>query len=104
MNYRKQVSQRDIAREAGLCIATVSRVLTGKADATDCVSPKTRQKVREVAERLGYRLNVAGRMLRLGKSNAVGLLFSASSALYMELVPRLQRQLFLRGDVALCGF
>ncbi len=100
----KSVSQRDIAKEAGLCIATVSRVLTGKAEATGCVSPKTIRKVREAAERLGYRLNIAGRMLRLGRSDAVGLLFSAASALYMELVPRLQRQIFLRGRVALCGF
>ncbi len=100
----KAVSQRDIAKEAGLCIATVSRVLTGKADATGCVSPKTIRKVREAAARLGYRLNVAGRMLRLGRSDAVGLLFSSSSALYMELVPRLQRHISARGRVALCGF
>ena len=100
----KSVSQRDIAKEAGLCIATVSRVLTGKADATGCVSPGTCRKVREAAARLGYRLNIAGRMLRLGRSDAVGLLFSAASNLYMELVPRLQRQVFMRGRVALCGF
>lgn len=101
---QRTIGQRDIAKEAGLCIATVSRVLTGKADATGCVRPETRQRVREAAERLGYRLNIAGRMLRLGRSDAVGLLFSAASDFYMELVPRLQRQLFLRGRVALCGF
>lgn len=100
----KTVSQRDIAKDTGLCIATVSRVLTGKADATGCVSPETCRKVRESAARLGYRLNIAGRMLRLGRSDAVGLLFSAASNLYMELVPRLQRQIFLRGRAAICGF
>ena len=100
----KAVSQRDIAKDTGLCIATVSRVLTGKADATGCVSPGTCRTVRESAARLGYRLNIAGRMLRLGRSDAVGLLFSAASNLYMELVPRLQRQIFLRGRAAICGF
>ena len=99
----KSVSQRDIAREAGLCIATVSRVLTGKADRLGGVTPETCRKVREAAARLGYRLNVAGRMLRLGKSNAVGLLFSAESALYMELLGHLQRELFRRGFVAIAG-
>ncbi len=98
------VGQRDIAKEAGLCIATVSRVLTGKADETGCVRPETRRRVREAAERLGYKLNFAGRMLRLGRSDAIGLLFSAASDLYMELVPRLQHQIFLRGRVAICGF
>ena len=99
----KSVSQRDIAREAGLCIATVSRVLTGKADRLGGVTPETCRRVREAAARLGYRLNVAGRMLRLGKSNAVGLLFSAESALYMELLGHLQRELFQRGFVAIAG-
>ena len=99
----KSVSQRDIAREAGLCIATVSRVLTGKAERLGGVTPETCRKVREAAARLGYRLNVAGRMLRLGKSNAVGLLFSAESALYMELLGHLQRELFRRGFVAIAG-
>ncbi len=102
--FEKTVSQRDVAREAGLCIATVSRVLTGKADRLGGVTPETCRRVREAAARLGYRLNVAGRMLRLGRSDAIGLLFSAASALYMELVPRLQRELFRRGHVAVCGF
>ena len=37
----------DIAREANVSIATVSRVLNGKPN----ISPKTAQRVREVLER-----------------------------------------------------
>ena len=41
----------DVAREAGVSLMTVSRVVNHKED----VSPKTRQRVLEVIERLGYR-------------------------------------------------
>ncbi|MGD9955764.1 MAG: LacI family DNA-binding transcriptional regulator [Candidatus Nanopelagicales bacterium] len=41
---------RDIAREAGVSTATVSRALRGLPN----VDPVTREKVRQVAERLDY--------------------------------------------------
>ena len=100
----RSVSQMEIARRLGISIATVSRVLSGKADTVRCVAPGTIKKVRDTAARLGYRMNFAGRMLRTRRANAVGLLFSSMAPSYLELVTELQRQLFARGYAALCGF
>ena len=45
------VSIRDIAREAGVTVGTVSRALNNYPD----VSPTTRERIVETAQRLGYR-------------------------------------------------
>ena len=66
------VTIRDVAREAGVSITTVSHALTGYPD----VSLKTREKVQEVARRLGYRPNVNGRSLASRKSNCIALVIS----------------------------
>jgi LacI family transcriptional regulator len=49
----KIVTIRDVAREAGVSITTVSRVLNERAD----VDPNTRQRVQQVISRLGYLRN-----------------------------------------------
>ena len=51
---------RDVAQEEGVSLTTVSHALTGYKD----VSEKTRQKVMEVARRLDYMPDEAGRSLR----------------------------------------
>lgn len=52
---------RDVAREAGVSIATASYVLNDKPGK---VSAETRSRVQAVAERLGYRLHPGARQLR----------------------------------------
>lgn len=47
----QQITLKAIAEETGFTVATVSRALSGK----DRLAPATRAKVREAAERLGYR-------------------------------------------------
>jgi DNA-binding LacI/PurR family transcriptional regulator len=49
--------------------STVSLVLAGKAEGR--VKPETGQAVRDAAERLGYRPNLAARNLRLGRTRTV---------------------------------
>jgi LacI family transcriptional regulator len=63
---------KTIAGETGLAIATVSRALK---DASD-IGEETKRRVREVAERLGYRPNRAGVRLRTGKTNVIALVMS----------------------------
>jgi DNA-binding LacI/PurR family transcriptional regulator len=60
---------RDVAAAAGVSITTVSDALNGKGRLPD----ETRTKVREVAERLGYRPSAAARTLRTGRSGLIGL-------------------------------
>jgi DNA-binding LacI/PurR family transcriptional regulator len=53
----ERVSIRDVAREAGVSVTTVSHALNGKGR----LNVDTRRRVREVADRLGYRPNPAAR-------------------------------------------
>ncbi len=64
------VTIKDVAREAGVSVATVSRVWTD----ADCVSPETRQRVAEVAARLGYSPHGAARSLITRTTFALGVL------------------------------
>ncbi|QAT50050.1 LacI family transcriptional regulator [Caproiciproducens sp. NJN-50] len=61
---------KDVAKEAGVSIATASRVLNNP----DKVASKSRKKVLEVVERLGYSSNLMAKSLRQEKLNAIAVL------------------------------
>lgn len=61
---------KDVAREAGVSVATVSRVFNDSG----LVSEDTRRTVREVAERLNYWPNGVARSLITNRTHAVGVL------------------------------
>lgn len=60
----------DVARDAGVSIATVSRVF-GRPDA---VAAPTRERVRAAADALGYAPNTSARALVRGRTGHLGLL------------------------------
>jgi DNA-binding LacI/PurR family transcriptional regulator len=60
-----------VARRAGVSQSTVSLVLSGKSAGR--ISSRTEAAVRRAAEELGYRPNVAARVLRTGTARTVGL-------------------------------
>jgi LacI family transcriptional regulator, galactose operon repressor len=60
---------RDVADRAGVSIATVSRVLNDRAD----VSQETRERVREVAEAVGYSADPAARGLVTQRTQLVAV-------------------------------
>ncbi len=60
----------DVAREAGVGVGTVSRVLNGSRQ----VTPATLQRVKEVMERLGYRPNPIAQRLRSRRSHTIEVL------------------------------
>jgi LacI family transcriptional regulator len=64
------ITIKDVAREAGVSVATVSRVYTG----ADRVSEPTRLRVREVGRRLGYSPHGAARSLITRKTSTLGVL------------------------------
>lgn len=61
---------KDISKEAGVDVATVSRALSGSYG----VHKATRERVVAVAKRLNYRVNLMARELAVGKSHTLGLL------------------------------
>src|SRR6187399_2218698 len=60
---------RDVARQAGVSIATVSAALNGKGQ----VSEETRRRVWAAAAAVGYAPNAIARSLRLGRSRLIGV-------------------------------
>ncbi|MCE7791413.1 catabolite control protein A [Salipaludibacillus sp. CUR1] len=72
----------DVAREAGVSMATVSRVVNGNPN----VKPTTRKKVLEAIERLGYRPNAVARGLASKRTTTVGVIIpDISSTFFSEL-------------------
>lgn len=67
-----KVSIRDVAAEAGVSPTTVSHALNEVGSAR--ISEQTRQRVRETAERLGYRPSRVARALRTQRTQLVGFL------------------------------
>jgi LacI family transcriptional regulator len=65
-----RVTIREVADEAGVSIATVSRVLNGRDD----VAPETRELVSRVIQERGYIANRGARGLSAGRTGLVGLL------------------------------
>ena len=80
----------DIAREAGVSIATVSRVLNNP----EIVKTETRERVLEVVNRREYVPDSMARSLMTKRSKTVGVLIvSISNAYYMEITEAIQRRL-----------
>jgi LacI family transcriptional regulator len=72
----------DVAREANVSMATVSRVVNGNPN----VKPTTRKKVQEAIDRLGYRPNAVARGLASKKTTTVGVIIpDISNIFYSEL-------------------
>ena len=69
-NGPSRVTIREIAELAGVSIATVSRVLNGRAD----VAPETRQAVQAVIRDRGYSAHRTARGLSAGRTGLVGVL------------------------------
>ena len=64
-----QVTIAQVAREAGVSMQTVSRVINNRQEITSV----TRQRVQEVIEKLGYHPNVLARSLSQRRSHTLGV-------------------------------
>ncbi|MCT8975734.1 LacI family transcriptional regulator [Clostridium sp. CX1] len=76
-------SIKDVAKEAGVSIATVSRVLND----VDVVNEETKKKVLEAIDKLGYRPNIVARSLKTQRTKTIGIIIpDISSQIYPEIV------------------
>lgn len=74
----------DVAREAKVSMATVSRVVNGNPN----VKPATRERVNEVITRLNYRPNAVARGLASKKTTTVGVIIPDISNIYYSELAR----------------
>lgn len=70
MPANRNVRLKDVAAIAGVSLATASKALTG----SDRVSPETKARVREIAERLDFRPDALARSFALGQSRTIGIM------------------------------
>lgn len=78
---------RDVAREAGVHVSTVSRVLNDLA-VSGRITQDTEERIKEVARRLGYRRNTIARALRTGRTLVVGMVVPDVANLYQAEITR----------------
>jgi LacI family transcriptional regulator len=68
------ITLKDVAREAGISIASASAALHGSRGDNIRVSPATRERILKVAAELGYVGNQIAKSLATGKTRTVGLM------------------------------
>ncbi|WP_428422794.1 LacI family DNA-binding transcriptional regulator [Methylibium sp.] len=96
---RPKVTIEDIAREAGVHPASVSRALRGVGTK---VSPQTKLRIEGIAERLGYRPNAVAASLRTKKTHLVGIVVpDLGNPLFGPIVQGIETELRQRGYMSL---
>jgi LacI family transcriptional regulator len=79
-----RVTMADVAREAGVSLMTVSRVVNNK----EGISPATRQRIQAVIERLGYRPSNIARGLVTKRTGTLGLVVPDNANPFFSEVAR----------------
>lgn len=96
-----RITMADVAREVGVSIMTVSRVINNKGD----VSPATRQRVVVAIERLGYRPSSIARGLATHHTGTLGLVIpDVANPFFAEVARGVEQVAYAEGyNVFLCN-
>ena len=97
----QRVTMADVAREAGVSLMTVSRVVNNKAE----ISETTRQRVQQVIDRLDYRPSDIARGLVTDRTGTVGLVvLDNTNPFFSELARGVEHVAYAqRYNVFLCN-
>lgn len=92
---------KDVAREAGLTVGTVSRVLNNRG----YISDKAREKVNEAMKKLNYHPNEVARSLSKSSTNTIGVIVPHIRHPYFtEMISNLENQAYKKGyKILLCN-
>ena len=89
----KNVTMKDIALKVGVSTVTVSKALSDK----DGVSEEVREKIKEVAQQMGYRYNSLAKSMKEGSSYNIGVLVAEryfdDNAFYNNLYTKIVMEL-----------
>ncbi len=78
----RKVTIRDVAKEAGVSISTVSNALND----VDTINAQTKERVLEAVEKLNYIPNLNGRFLKSGESRTLGFFTNTMSGPYFNVL------------------
>jgi len=93
-------SIKDIAKEAGVAISTVSYVVNNK----DLVADKTKEKVLKAIDKLGYNPNYIARSLRTKKTSTIGVIvYDISNPFVAQMVKGMEEVVKKRGYMMVLG-
>ena len=81
-NEKKRVTIYSVAHEAGVSLATVSRVIND----SDVVKEETRKRVQDAIVKLGYKPNAVAQGLALKKTTTIALIVPDGSFNYIDKV------------------
>jgi LacI family transcriptional regulator len=97
----RRVTMSDVAREAGVSLMTVSRVVNDKGE----VSPATRQRILGIIEQLGYRPSGIARGLATQRTGTIGLVVpDISNPFFSEVARGAEHEAYAAGyNVFLCN-
>ena len=73
-----KTTAKDVAREAGVSVATVSYVLNGRTDQK--ISPETKKKIMQIANLMNYVPSHAAKSLATGLNNAIGISYHMTAS------------------------
>ena len=84
MDGKKDITIKDIAREAGVSIGTISNFLHKR----EIVSDRLAEKIEKAISKYDYRTNVAASSLRRNKTRLIGIIIPDSSNLVFSYIIR----------------
>ena len=92
---------KDVAKEAGVSVTTVSRVMNNRG----YISEKTRKKVYDAIDKINYHPNDLAKNLQQQKTNLIGLILPDISVnFYAEEAKYIEEELYNRGyKLMLCN-
>jgi DNA-binding LacI/PurR family transcriptional regulator len=82
MSLNKKVTIKDVAKEAGVSISTVSNALNG----VDVLNPETKKHIIEVANRMNYIPNLNGKNLKSNATKVLGLFITSMQGPYYGIL------------------
>lgn len=90
----QKITIHDVAREAGVSVSTVSRVI----NANDTVNEALRERVMQTVEQLGYVPNASARSVRAGGSKLISVIIpTARIAVFAEALQGIMCEAMKRG-------
>ena len=98
IDYRP-VTLHDVAQEVGLSTGTVSRAL----NRPERLRPTTVARIRDAAERLGYRPNLAAQYLKTGSTRSVYVVIPSLNPFFFEIFSGIERAALEMGYTAIVG-